>query len=158
MAGYIGDFKEMNIAILAPFLIIFAACLTPFQPLVNAKLSQHVDSPIWVTFISFASGTVIILIIGLILNGKFMALETEGLKWWMFVSGAIGATYVTLSLIAVPYLGAATLAVIGTSTVLIVSGVLDHFGVLSETAHPINLQKLCGMILLAVAAFITMKA
>jgi transporter family-2 protein len=148
----------MNIAILAPFLVIFAACLTPFQPLVNAKLNQHVDSPIWVTFISFASGTVILLVVGLILHGKFMTLETQGLKWWMFVSGAIGATYVTVALLAIPHLGAATMAVIATSTVLIISGVLDHFGILSETPHPVNLQKLIGMVLLVIAAFITMKA
>lgn len=158
LAQYFGDFRKMNFVALAPFLIIFAACLTPLQPLVNAKLNQHVDSPIWVSFISFASGTIILLILGLIINGKFMTLETEGLKWWMFISGLIGATYVTFSLLAVPHLGAATLAVIATGTVLIVSGLLDHFGVLSEAPHPINLQKFCGMVLLAIAVLITMKA
>lgn len=148
----------MNIAFLAPFLVIFAACLTPFQPLVNAKLNHHLDSPIWVSFISFASGTVILLVLGFIINGKFMTLETQGLKWWMFVSGAIGATYVTFSLMAIPHLGAATLAVLGTGTVLIISGVLDHYGVLSDAPRPINLQKFCGMVLLVIAVLITVKA
>ncbi len=80
----------MNIAILFPILAIIAGAMTAYQPLINAKLSQNLDSPIWASFISFAIGTVILFIVGWAMNGKMMDIETEGLKWWMFTGGLLG--------------------------------------------------------------------
>ena len=87
-----------------------------------------------------------------------MSIETNGLKWWMFLSGFIGAVYITTALYVVPYLGVAVLAAMSISGVLLASAILDHFGVLSETANPINLQKIIGLSLLSLGAFITLKA
>lgn len=147
----------MNFAILFPVMVLLASGATVFQPLLNAKLNQHLDSPIWASFISFAVGTVLLLIVGLIVNGKFMTLETTGLKWWMFLSGLIGAIYITTSLYVVSYIGVAVLAAMSITGVLFVSAILDHFGVLSETANPISLQKIIGLSLLAAGALLTLK-
>jgi len=140
-------------------LIIFGvSCLSAFQPLVNARLNTHISSPIWVSFLSFASGAVILFIIAFAVTGKFMTIETEGLKWWMFVSGAIGALYVTSSLIIVPHLGIATLVSMGLAGSLITAAILDHFGVLAISPNPITMQKVIGMSLLAIGAIITLKS
>jgi len=148
----------MNIAILFPLLAFMAGAITAFQPLTNAKLNQHVDSAIWVSFISFAFGTVILFVLGMLTQGKFMTVEVSGLKWWMFVSGALGAFYVTAALFVVPYLGVAVLASLSTAGALIMSALLSHYGILSDQPHPINLQKFIGMSLLAIGAVITLKA
>ena len=148
----------MNIAIIFPLLAVISGAITAYQPLINAKLSQNLDSPIWASFISFAVGTVALLIVGLIINGKFMDLETEGLKWWMWTGGLLGAVFVTVALYVVPYLGVAVLVSLLIAGQLFMAAVLDHFGVLSESANPISLQKLAGMTLLAIGAIITLKA
>ena len=62
----------MNIAVVFPVLAILAGAMTAYQPLINAKLSQHLDSPIWASFISFLVGALFLLIIGFAINGKFM--------------------------------------------------------------------------------------
>jgi transporter family-2 protein len=147
----------MNIAVLFPILAILAGTMTAFQPLINAKLSQHLDSPIWSSFISFASGTVLLLIIGLMVNGKFMSLEITGLKWWMFIGGALGAFFVTVALYIVPYLGVAAMVTLFIAGQLIMAAGLDHFGVLSETSNPVTLPKLAGLCLVGVGAFITLR-
>jgi len=148
----------MNIAIIFPIIVLISGAITAYQPLVNAKLSQNLDSPIWASFISFAVGTVILFIVGYAMNGKFMQLETTGLKWWMFSGGLLGAVFVTVALYTVPYLGVAVLVGLLIAGQLIMAAVLDHFGVLSETANPINLQKIIGLSLLGLGAFITLKA
>ncbi|NCO03635.1 MAG: DMT family transporter [Alphaproteobacteria bacterium] len=148
----------MNIAILFPVLAFMAGAMTAFQPLTNAKLNQHVDSAIWVSFISFAFGTVLLFVLGMITQGKFMTLEMSGLKWWMFVSGALGAFYVTAALYVVPYLGVAVLASLSTAGALIMSAILSHYGVLSDMPRPITMQKFVGMTLLAIGAIVTLKA
>ncbi len=148
----------MNIAILFPILAIVAGAMTAYQPLINAKLSQNLDSPIWASFVSFAVGTVILFIVGWAVNGKMMTFETEGLKWWMFTGGLLGAVFVTVALYIVPYLGVASMIALFIAGQLIMAAVLDNFGILSETANPINLQKIIGLSLLGLGAFITLKA
>lgn len=148
----------MNIAIVFPILALIAGAMTAYQPLINAKLGQHLDSPVWASFVSFAVGTVLLLIVGLAMNGKFMQWETLGLKWWMFIGGALGAVFVTVALYVVPYLGVAAMISLFIAGQLVMAAVLDHFGILSETANPITLMKLFGMVLLAIGAVITLKA
>ena len=148
----------MNVGVLFPLAVFIASAMTVFQPLLNARLNQHMDSPIWPSFFSFLIGTIFLLVVGLIVNGKFVDVEVNGLKWWMFLSGFIGAVYVTTSLYVVPHIGVAVLSAVSISAVLIMSALLDHFGVLSATANPINLQKIIGLSLLGLGAFITLKA
>jgi transporter family-2 protein len=149
----------MNIAIVFPILAAVAGAMTAYQPLINAKLSQHVDSPIWASFISFAVGTVFLLAIALFVSGgKFMTLETQELKWWMFIGGILGAFFVTVALYIVPYLGVAVMISLFIAGQLVTAGLLDHFGVLSESANPISLQKVFGLSLLALGAVITLKS
>jgi len=148
----------MNIAVLFPILAIVAGAMTAYQPLINAKLSQNLDSPIWASFISFAVGTVILFFVGWAMTGKMMVLETAGLKWWMFSGGLLGAVFVTVALYIVPYLGVAAMIALFIAGQLVMAAILDNYGVLSETANPINLQKIIGLSLLGLGAFITLKA
>jgi len=148
----------MNIAILFPILAIMAGTMTAFQPLVNAKLNGQVSSPLWASFISFATGAVILFVLAWITSGKFLSIESAGLKWWMFLGGALGAFFVTTALFIVPHLGVATMIALFVAGQLISSALLDHFGVMAVAPNPINFQKIIGLSLLAVGAFVTLKA
>lgn len=147
----------MNSLILYPVLVLIAGAMTAFQPLINARLGQHLDSPIWASFISFAVGTVLLLIVGLLMNGRFMVMDIEGLKWWMFIGGALGAIFVTLAVYAVPHMGVAALVALLIAGQLLLSAVLDHYGVLSPAPNPITWQKFIGMALLGIGAIMTLK-
>ena len=147
----------MNITIIFPLLAFIGGAMTAYQPLINAKLTQHLDSPIWGAFISFVVGTIALLIVGLVVNGKFMQLETEGLKWWMWTGGLLGAVFVTVTIYVVPYMGVAAMIAVVIAGQLVAAALLDHFGILSESANPITWQKLAGLILLCVGAVITLK-
>lgn len=132
--------------------------MTAFQPLVNAKLNGQVTSPLWASFISFATGTVILFTLAWITSGKMISIETDGLKWWMFLGGALGAFFVTTALFIVPHLGVATMIALFVAGQLISSALLDHFGIMAAAPNPVNLQKIIGLSLLALGAFITLKA
>lgn len=147
----------MNIAIVFPLMAFIAGAMTAYQPLINAKLGQHLDSPVWASFISFLVGTVALLIVGFIISGKFMVLETEGMKWWMWTGGLLGAVFVTVALYVVPYMGVAAMISVVIAGQLVMAALLDHFGVLSESANPITWQKLVGLTLLVIGAIITLE-
>lgn len=149
----------MNMAIFFPLLAFLGGALTAFQPLINARLNQHLNEPIWASFVSFVVGTIILLAIGLYLNGgKFMSLDTEGLKWWMFSGGALGAFFVTVAIYVVPHMGVATMIAVIVAGQLIGAAILSHYGILADQPHPITWQKFIGLSLLAIGAVITLKA
>jgi transporter family-2 protein len=148
----------MNIAIIFPLLAFIGGAMTAYQPLINAKLTQHLDSPIWGSFISFAVGGIALFIIGLIVSGgKFTTIETEGLKWWMWTGGLLGAVFVTVAIYVVPYMGVAAMIAVMIAGQLVMAALLDHFGILSESANPLTWQKLTGLTLLCIGAMITLK-
>lgn len=147
----------MNMLILYPVLVFIAGAMTALQPLINVKLSHQIGSPVWASFVSFMVGGIILFIFGFIIHGKFFTLETQGLKWWMFTGGALGAVFVTLAIYAVPHMGVAALIAVLIAGQLIFSAILSHYGVLSDTPHPITLVKFAGLVLLGLGAILTLK-
>lgn len=143
---------------LFPLMALCAGAIIAFQPLINAKLNTHISSLLWASFVSFAVGAVILFILAFVTSGKFLSIETEGLKWWMFLGGVLGAFFVAVSLFIVPHLGVATMIALFVAGQLISSALLDHFGVMAPAPNPITLQKTIGLVLLAVGAFITLQA
>jgi len=147
----------MNVLIIYPILVFIAGAMTALQPLVNAKLSAHVDAPIWASFISFAVGTIILLVVGLIISEKFTSIETQGLKWWMFTGGVLGAVFVTVAIYAVPHLGVSVLVALLIAGQLIFSAILSHYGVLADQAQPITWVKFGGLMFLGLGALMVLK-
>ncbi|MEM7618468.1 MAG: DMT family transporter [Pseudomonadota bacterium] len=148
----------MNIAILFPILAIVSGAMTAYQPLINAKLAQNMGSPIWASFVSFAVGGIALFFAAWIVSGKMITFDVSELKWWMLSGGLLGAVFVTVSIYIVPHLGVATMIALLIAGQLVAAAILDHFGVLSPAANPINLQKFIGLSLLALGAIITLKA
>ncbi len=70
----------------------------------------------------------------------------------------VGAVFVTVALYIVPYFGVASMIALFIAGQLVMAAILDNFGILSETANPINIQKIIGLCLLGLGAFITLKA
>lgn len=147
----------MNAMIFYPILVLLASSCWAFQPLINTRLSQNLDSAIWASFINFLVGTVFLLIVAIAINGKFMTLDTNGLRWWMFLGGVLGAIGVTVAIYSVPHLGIATFIALLIAGQLIFSGVLDHYGILVSQPNPMTWMKFFGMVLLAIGALMTLK-
>jgi transporter family-2 protein len=148
----------MNIAIIFPLLAFIGGAMTAFQPLINSKLTQHLTSPIWGSFVSFVVGTVALLILGLIISGgKFMQVDMDGVKWWMWTGGLLGAVFVTVAIYVVPYMGVAAMIAVMIAGQLVMAAILDHFGILANAPNPITWQKFLGLTLLCIGAIITLK-
>ena len=141
-----------------PLIILCAGAMTALQPLINARLAEQLNHPVWASFISFLTGTLVLFCVGFLFSGRFLDLQMTGLKWWMFAGGFLGACFVTVGLLMVPKVGVATLIVFMIAGQLIGSALLDHYGVLSESVRPVNLQKLAGLAFAGLGAYLTLRA
>ena len=67
---------------------------------------------------------------------------------WAWLGGLIGAFYVAVMIFAVPKLGTATAFGVAIAGQIILSAVLDHFGLLGLKTHPLSVLRATGVVLL----------
>lgn len=129
---------------------LLTGCLLGAQPSVNGYLGRHTFHPLQASTISFASGTVLLVIITVAL-GVFpprLKVPLGEIPWWAWFGGAIGTVMVTTSLMFVPRIGALKwFAVVMTGQVF-AALMLDHFGWLGTPKQPASLLRLIGAAML----------
>ena len=137
-----------------------AGCLLAMQSSVNGFLGQNVEHPMQASFISFLTGTTIILIINFFTRSFPPRFTTDptSLPWWAWIGGAIGVVMVTSSLIIVPRVGSLPwfAALMTGQTVMAI--VLDHFGLLGNPRSAASPLRLVGAALLIAGVLVIVQA
>ncbi len=131
------------------FLAIAAGFCLPTQAGVNANLNLLTRSSILSAAISFAVGTIVLVIYALILKTPLPAAESISRSpWWIWIGGIIGAFFVVSTIILAPRLGAGAMVASVVAGQMLASMVLDHFGFIGYPVHPISTLRLVGVIML----------
>lgn len=131
-------------------LLAFAAGIgVAVQFGVNGQLRRFSDQPIWASMISFAVGTLALLLCFVTTRrawppgGQF-----AHAPWWVWAGGLLGAFYVVVSVVSGPRLGSAALVACVIAGQLAASVAIDHFGLLGFTTHAISPGRIVGAVLL----------
>ncbi|MEM6781678.1 MAG: DMT family transporter [Pseudomonadota bacterium] len=140
-----------------PFWALAAGIMIAAQALVNAKLGQFVGGPVWAALVSFVVGTIAIMIFMVIMRIKIPEVQTDQLQWWMFLGGVMGAVFVITSITVVPHLGMMAMVALFIAGQLIGATLLDHYGILMPEPKPITFQKLVGIGVLALGAYLVLS-
>jgi len=115
----------------------------------SARLAAFVGGPIRASVISFAVGTVVLVLLALVATRGVVSTGRLGsVPWWGWLGGAVGAGYVASAVAAAPRLGALNLFAAVIFGQIVCSVVLDHYGVLYRE-HSLNAGRLAGVVLLA---------
>jgi transporter family-2 protein len=135
------------------WLLVLAAFATgmllPLQPGINATLRRHLDSAWLASLVSFTVGTLIIAAVVLVLRpGLPAAKSIAQAPWWAWVGGAIGATFVTASLVLAPKLGAVVLVGAVVCGQMVSSMLIDHTGAVGYEVNRVNTGRVLGVALL----------
>lgn len=125
--------------------VVAGACL-PAQAGINAQLNLWARSPVLAGAISFAVGTLGLVIYTLVMKTPLPALAgASAYPWWIWSGGLIGAFFVASSLILAPRLGAASMLGFIVAGQMLTSLFLDHFGCLGYQEHPLSIWRIAGM-------------
>jgi len=130
-------------------LAVLAGAALPLQAAINAVLGRGAGNPLWASAISFIVGLLAILLVCALARAPWPALPgISALPWWAWTGGALGAIYVTSSIIVIPKLGAATLVALVVAGQMLASLLLDHFGVLGVPQQEISAGRILGALML----------
>ncbi|MGQ0542576.1 MAG: DMT family transporter [Blastocatellia bacterium] len=131
-------------------IALLAGAMMPTQAATNNKMAAFVDSPILSAFISFFVGTVAlfiyVLLSGIPLSSLSGAKDAPAVAW---VGGLLGAFFVAAAVSLVPKLGVAMTFSLIIAGQMIVTLIIDHFGLLGVPVKEVSLARIGGILLIA---------
>ncbi|MEI7582330.1 DMT family transporter [Runella sp.] len=131
----------MNNSILYVMLAITDGVIIPFQSAMNSVLGKGLQNPYFSALTIF-----IVAVIGLsayILLSRQTApnmAHFAATPKWSYIGGLLGGTYVLLIVWLAPKLGIGNVTVLVLMGQIIAAMVIDQFGLLGATLHPITWQ------------------
>ena len=137
---------------------VCAGLLVPFQAIVNAKLSAEVGHPLIAAFISFTGGFLVFLTLMIAGPVKFPSFnQLSSFSPVLLTGGIIGSAFVFAAIFAVPKLGSTAWVSLIIAGQLIMSLILDHYGIMGLPLKPINIYRVLGTCLLFSGTFLIIK-
>jgi bacterial/archaeal transporter family-2 protein len=131
---------------------LLAGAGLPVQAAVNAHLRTDLDAPFTAAAISFVVATAAVLVIlAVAFAGRAVPPDVAGLRgmpWWGWLGGLVGASYVTVSLLAVPQIGAAPTIALSIAGQQLASALVDHAGLFRLPRRPLTLGRIAGVVVL----------
>ena len=136
----------MEYKIILILIVIFLGTLGPIQTGVNSTLSNYLSHPSQAAFISFLGGVIIFFIILIFLRPSIPDLVSlKKAPFWSFTGGLMGSCIVFGAIMIAPKIGAATYVSTFITGTIIMSLILDHFGLMAFETKPVDLWKLFGV-------------
>jgi transporter family-2 protein len=140
-------------------LAIIAGIMLSTQAGINAQLRAVVGNPALAALISFLVGTFVLFTYVLLFNHQQPRLmgTLQGMSWYKWTGGVIGALYVTGVIVVAPRIGASNTAALIVAGQILFALFLDHFGLLGFVQHSMNYMRLAGALLLIAGVFMILK-
>lgn len=133
-------------------------CFIPFQGIITANLSRQIQHPFGAAFINFFGGMLLFAIaISLSSVALPSAKKITTIPWYLFTGGFVGSVFIFGALFALPKIGASAFfgqIVLGQ---LIMTLIVDHYGIFGLPVHKIDSARVIGMSLLVSGAFLILK-
>lgn len=122
---------------------LFAGAVIPIQAGANATLGRNLGHPLWATLVSLSVSVVLGLLIMSWLRLPLPAIGTA-LKGpvWSWIGGISGLIYVLSAVALAPKLGVTTFMAAVVAGQLVISLMLDHYGLLGMAIKPVSWQRL----------------
>ncbi|TGK42458.1 DMT family transporter [Leptospira andrefontaineae] len=150
----------MNLLLPVIFALLSGLAMS-IQPGINSILGKNIESPWLASTISFFVGTIALGIItfalGEMKSTSFILQTIKEQPWWIWVGGFLGAIVVTSSLVFAPKLGATSWIALFLLGQVVTSILLEKWGVLGFPEKPISIQKMIGLGLLILSAWLVRK-
>lgn len=139
-------------------LALVAGAMMPTQAAINNKLAFAIDSPVLATFVSFVIGTLALLayllISGTPLGNLASAKDAPPIAW---IGGLLGAFFVAATVVLVPRLGVALTFSLIIAGQMLVTLVIDHFGLLDVPETKVSFARVAGIVLITAGVLLIRK-
>ena len=148
---------RMNAASITLALALFAGVLMAVQAPTNALLGKASGSPVVAAFISFIVGTVALGALVTASSGRLFAPELRSVPWYAWLGGLYGAFFVAIAAFGAPKVGVGPLLTAAIGGQLIGAIILDHYGLFGLARQPVSIEKVGGVLLVLIGAWLVWR-
>ncbi len=149
----------MNYSWLFIGMALLAGAVLPLQAGLNVQMGKSLGHPILAAFATTVVGAFCLLLIAFLakvpIQGITGGFRTVGA--WQWMSGVLGAFFVTAAAVLAPKMGTAVTFSLIISGQLLISVLLDHFGLLGIQVHQVNMWRIVGVLLLVAGVILIQR-
>lgn len=129
---------------------VIAGAILPVQATFNAKMAKFAASPVLAALLSFATGTIALILYALFTQPNITAqlASARQAPIYVWLAGLLGAFYVVGSVAILPRLGVALTFSLIIAGQMLITVVIDHYGLLGVPVKMINLPRIIGILLI----------
>jgi transporter family-2 protein len=133
---------------------IVSGAFIAIQAPINSQLARGLGLPVAAAAFSFLSGAIVLGIATLLVTRtQEISLDWKAPAPWLFVAGGVlGGSYVTISTLLIPRIGAAALMALIVAGQLLAGMLMDRVGFLGMAVREISLGRVAGALLLMAGA------
>jgi transporter family-2 protein len=133
---------------------IVSGAFIAIQAPINSQLARGLGLPVAAAAFSFLSGAIVLGIATLLVTRtQGISLDWKAPAPWLFVAGGVlGGSYVTISTLLIPRIGAAALMALIVAGQLLAGMLMDRVGFLGMAVREISLGRVAGALLLMAGA------
>ena len=129
---------------------LITGALMPVQAILNTRLGRQIGGPLMGSLMSFFVGIICLLVLNLSLNySSVIQLKPSSTSpWYIWLGGLLGAIFVAYITWVNQKQGMALTFSLVVSGQILISLVIDHYGLLGSAIRTITLDKIIGAILI----------
>ncbi len=149
---------KMSNQIVFIILALGAGMIIPFQSAMNAQLGKALQSPYYSALTVFIVAVAAMSIY--ILASRYSipsSAQFAAAPKWSYLGGILGGAYILLIVICAPKLGIGNVTVMVLLGQILLSVVIDQFGLLNAAVHTINWQRMAGVVLMIAGVYLVKK-
>ena len=131
------------------FFAVAAGAGIAMQAVINSQLRFVLGAPVWAAITQFVVGLVMMTMLAAVTRTALPEGAAFGrAPWWMWTGGVFGATFIMMTVVATPRLGAALMLAASIVGQLGAALIIDHYGWFGGDVVPISVTRLAGVGLL----------
>ncbi|TQK76489.1 transporter family-2 protein [Rarobacter incanus] len=127
----------------------------PVQTAINTRLSRALASTWLASASSFLVGTTALAAVFIATRPDLSGFDAGAQPWWIWIGGACGVVFLTLNMVLMGHMGAATAVVIPVVGQVVGGLIIDEFSLVGAPAHPISAARIVGASLVIVGAWLS---
>ena len=129
-----------------------------FQTAINTQLREYLYSPLQAALLSFLIGTIVLAFLVLFQSVQKPTLhDFTAIPWYLWFGGCLGVYAISISIYTAPKLGFLTLSGLIIFGQIVMSMVIDQFGLFATDKTPINWQRLFGGVVIFIGVLLTLQ-
>ena len=142
----------------AALIALLSGAANPLQSATNGELNKQLQQPLWAGIVVYATGLLGMLLVQLFTRQTAPISRVGAVSWWAWTGGLISIASTMAGLMLVQRLGSGIFTSLSVTASLVVSVLLDQFGLLGLKEHHTTPGRLIGCGLLVAGVWLVSRS